>query len=253
MTIQQIAQTIDKNNWAFTIVETEPKTKALVRAAHKVGDTANYILDLVKKNKSEEIQILPIKKNGTTNNYGAGKAITINFKKKEMNIDNTQINALSGLSGLGLNMAEIFTAKDKAAEVIELKQKINALESENKTLEKANTKLENKIEINEMKKAQKNELLEVIKSPQVMTLATALLSRSTAPALGAPANQSNKELDEKIQWLINFLDLEGTPDLTKDFMIYIAKAHQDENSTTIVKELANILMKYNIIQPKKTV
>jgi len=120
-------------------------------------------------------------------------------------------------------------------------------------LEKENTKLENKIEINEMKKAQKNELLEVIKSPQVMTLATALLSRNTIPALGAPGQQANKELDEKIQWLINFLELEGTPDMTKDFMIYIAKAHQNENAATIIKELANILMKYNIIQSKKSV
>ena len=253
MTIQQIANTIEKNKWDFTLLKTKPKFEVLAKNYKSDTNPIEVINKLIKDSTAEEIQIIPVRRNGSSFNTHIAKTITINFKKKEMNIDNPQFDTLSGLSGLGLNMAEIFTAKDKAAEVIELKQKINALESENKTLEKANTKLENKIEINEMKKAQKNELLEVIKSPQVMTLATALLSRSTAPALGAPANQSNKELDEKIQWLINFLDLEGTPDLTKDFMIYIAKAHQDENSTTIVKELANILMKYNIIQPKKTV
>lgn len=251
MTIQQIADTIDKNNWAFSVYKTKPEYKVLVIHAHGLENTAQYITDLANNSKADEIQIAPAKKNGSRYKHGFAKTITINFKKKEMNLDNTQLSALSGLSGLGLNMAEIFTAKDKASEVIELKQKINSLEIENKTLEKENTKLENKIEINEMKKAQKNELLEVIKSPQVMTLATALLSRSAAPALGVPAHQSGKDLDEKIQWLINFLELEETPEMTKDFMIYIAKAHQDQNASTIVKELANTLMKYNIIQPKK--
>ena len=253
MNIQQIADIIDKNNWLFTVVQFKPKHKHLVKSRKPHLGTAEYIEKLIKENKSEEIQIMPVSSNGTSKTYGAAKTITINFKKEEMNIDNTQFTALAGLSGLGLNMAEIFTAKEKAEEVIELKQKINLLESENKTLEKENTKLENKIEINEMKKAQKNELLEVIKSPQVMTLATALLSRSTVPALGAPGQQANKDLDEKIQWLINFLELEGTPDMTKDFMIYIAKAHQNENAATIIKELANILMKHNIIQSKKSV
>ena len=252
MTIQQIAQTIDKNNWSFTVYKTKPEFERIAKHAYRVGNTAAYISNLIKEHKADEIQIQPSRKNGNSYPYDVAKVITINLEQQE-NMNTDQINMLAGLGNLGVSPSEIFTAKDKAAEVIELKQKINALESENKTLEKENTKLENKIEINEMKKAQKNELLEVIKSPQVMTLATALLSRGTAPALGAPAHQSNKELDEKIQWLINFLELEDTPEMTKDFMIYIARAHQVDNAATIVKELASILMKYNIIQPKKTV
>ncbi len=257
MTIQQIVETIIEKDWAFTVHQVKPIKKLLVKNVHRIKDPATYIMDLVKKNESEEIQILPVRMNGNAKHYGEDKTITINFNKNNQDnqnnmVNNEQLNTLSGLSGLGLNMAEIFTAKDKAEEVIDLKQKIQILESENKSLEKENTKLENKIEINEMKNGQRNELLEVIKSPQVMTLASALLSRGTTPALGAPASQSNKELDEKIQWLINFLEQEQTPEMTKDFMIYIAKAHQDENASNIVRELAAILMKHNIIQSKNT-
>jgi len=252
MTIQQIADTIDKNNWAFSVYKTKPEYKVLVIHAHGLENTAQYITDLVKKSKADEIQIAPAKKNGSRHKHGFAKTITINFKKKEME-NNIQLSTLSGLSGLGLNMAEIFTAKEKTEEVIDLKQKIQILESENKALEKENTKLENRLEIDKLKQGQKNDLLEVIKSPQVMTLATALLSRGSAPALGSPSPQSTQDSDEKIQWLVNFLELEGTPELTKDFMIYIVKAHQDENAAEIIKEMVFTLKKHNIIQHKTEV
>jgi len=255
MTIQQIANTIDKNNWAFSVFKTKPEYKVLVKHAHKVGDTAKYLMDLVEENKADEIQIAPAKKNDNGFEYGFAKTITINFNKNNMENNaenNAQLNALAGLSGLGLNMAEIFTAKEKIAEVIELKQKIQILESENKTLEKENFKLENKIEIDQLKTSQKNDLLEVIKSPQVMTLATALLSRGAAPALGTPAPQPTEDLDEKIQWITNFLtELPEEEELTKDFIIYVIKAYQDENKAIIIKEIAGILTKYGIIQPNK--
>ncbi len=252
MTIEQIAQTIDKNNWAFTVNKTKPEYKVLVIHAHGLENTAQYITDLVNKSKADEIQIAPAKKNGSRYKHGFAKTITINFKKKEMD-NNIQLNALAGLSGLGLNMAEIFTAKEKTAEVIDLKQKIQILESENRALEKENTKLENRIEIDKLKQGQKNDLLEVIKSPQVMTLATALLSRGAAPALGSPALQPTESIDEKTQWITNFLtELSEAEELTKDFLIYVIKAHQDENRVTIIKEIAEILTTYNIIKSDKT-
>jgi len=251
MTIQQIANTIDKNNWAFSVYKTKPEYKILVIHAHKVGDTAKYLTDLVEENKADEVQIATEKKNGTRFKHGFAKTITINFKKNTME-NNIQLNALAGLSGLGLNMAEIFTAKEKTAEVIDLKQKIQILESENKALEKENTKLENRIEIDKLKTNQKNDLLEVIKSPQVMTLATALLSRGATPALGTPAQQSVQDLDEKIQWINNFLsELPEEEELTKDFIIYVIKAYQDDNKAMIIKEIAQVLTKYGIIQPNK--
>ncbi len=251
MTIEQIAKTIEKNNWAFSVWQTKPKYKNLVKHVHNVGDTAQYIKGLVDKNNSEEIQIAPAKKNGSSFKHGFAKTITINFKKETME-NSAQLNALAGLSGLGLNMAEIFTAQEKATEVIELKQKIQILESENKTLEKENTKLENKIEIDSYKTSQKNDLLEVIKSPQVMTLATALLSRGAAPALGTPAQQPVQDLDEKIQWITNFLiELPKEEELTKDFMIYIIKAYQDDNKAKIIEEIAGVLTKYGIIKQIK--
>lgn len=251
MTVQQIANTIDKNNWSFTVYKTKPGFKRIAKHVFQVGDTSAYILDLIEKHKAEEIQIQPSRKNGTSNPYDVGKVITINLENPG-NMNTDQFNMLTGLGNLGISPSEVFTAKDKAAEVIELKQKINSLESENKSLEKENTKLENKIVISEMKKAQKNELIDIFKSPQVMTLATAILSRGAAPALGSPSPETNNDHDEKLQWLINFLQLENTPEMAKDFMIYVAKAHQNENAATIIKELANTLMKYNIIQSQKT-
>ncbi len=252
MTIQQIANTIDKNNWAFSVLQTKPKYKSLVIHAFNRDDTAQYLTDLISANKSEEIQIAPAKKNGEKFEQNIAKTITINFKTNTMD-NNLQLNALAGLSGLGLNMTEIFTAKEKIAEVLDLKEKIKILESENKTLEKDNTKLENRIEIDKLKQGQKNDLLEVIKSPQVMTLATALLSRGAAPALGSPALQPTESIDEKTQWITNFLtELSEAEELTKDFLIYVIKAHQDENRVTIIKEIAEILTTYNIIKSDKT-
>ncbi len=253
MTIQQIADTIDKNKWGFSVAKTKPEFKKLVTKAYQVEDTAAFIIDLIKKHKAEEIQVLPCRKNGNAFTYDVAKVITINLKKKEsktkeMNLDNTQFTALAGLSGLGVNMSDIFTAKDKATELIELKQKVERLEADNKALESTNKDLGFDLKIERTKNQTKNEWVELLKSPQGITLASTIASKFAAvPALGNPAAQESKP-DAKIQFLINFLELESTPDVTKDFLNYVVKAHQVENAAEIIKELAQTLIKYNIIQ-----
>jgi len=119
MTIQQIANTIEKNKWDFTLLKTKPKFEVLAKNYKSNNNPFEILNKLIKDSTAEEIQIIPVRRNGSSFNTHIAKTITINFKKKEMNIDNTQLNALAGLSGLGLNMADIFTAKDKASEVIE--------------------------------------------------------------------------------------------------------------------------------------
>ena len=137
MTIQQIANTINKNNWAFSVHQIKPVYKILISNAYNVSDTAKYITDLVGESNSEEIQITPAEKTDKGFEYGVAKTITINFKKNDME-QNEQFTALAGLSGMGLNMSDIFTAKDKAQELIELKAKVEKLETENRTLENSN-------------------------------------------------------------------------------------------------------------------
>lgn len=248
MTIQQIADTIDKNNWAFSVYKTEPEFKRIAKQIYKVGDTAAFIKNLIKEHETDEIQIQPHRKNGSSYPNDVAKVITINLKNKEMNIDNTQLNALAGLSGLGVNMSDIFTAKDKVTELIELKQKVERLETDNKTLESTNKDLGFDLKTERAKNQTKNEWVELLKSPQGITLASTIASKFAAvPALGNPAAQESK-LDAKIQFLVNFLELESTPDVTKDFLNYVVKAHQVENAAEIIKELAQTLIKYNIIQ-----
>jgi hypothetical protein len=248
MTIQQIADTIDKNNWAFTVSQTEPKFKKLANQIYQVEDTAAFINNLIKKHNPDEIQIQPSRKNGSAFPYDVAKVITINIKKKEMNLDNTQLSSLAGLNGLGLSMSEIFTAKDKALELSELKQKVERLEAENKALENTNRDLGFDLKTERSKNETKNEWVELLKSPQGITLASAIASKlSPVPALGNPAGQDVKH-DPKIQYLVNFLELKNTPEVTKDFLNYIVKAHQVENAAEIIKELADTLIKYNIIR-----
>ena len=248
MTIQQIADTIDKNNWAFSVYKTKPEYKVLVIHTHGVENTAQYITDLAKKSKADEIQIEPAKKNGSRYKHGFAKTITINFKKKEME-NNIQLNALAGLSGLGLNMSEIFTAKDKAAEVTELKQKVERLEAENKNLESTNKDLGFDLKLEKSKSEKKNEFVELLKSPQGITLLSTIASKfSAAPALGSPAGQSTQELDKKTEWIINFLEDKETPDLVKDYIIYIIKGYQDKNGSEIIRDVTDVLIKHNIVQ-----
>ncbi len=248
MTIQQIADTIDKKNWAFSVYKTEPEFKRIAKQVYKVGDTAAFIKNLIKEHETDEIQIQPHRKNGSSYPNDVAKAITINFKKKEMNIDNTQLNALAGLNGLGLNMSDIFTAKDKATELQELKQKVEKLEAENKALEHTNKDLGFDLKIERNKNQTKNEWVELLKSPQGITLASAIASKlSPVSALGNAAVQESKQ-DPKIQYLVNFLELKNTPEVTKDFLNYIVKAHQVENAADIIKELAQTLIKYQIIE-----
>lgn len=248
MTIQQIADTIDKKNWAFSVYKTEPEFKRIAKQVYKVGDTAAFIKNLIKEHETDEIQIQPHRKNGSSYPNDVAKAITINLKKKEMNIDNTQLNALAGLNGLGLNMSDIFTAKDKATELQELKQKVEKLEADNKALEHTNKDLGFDLKIERNKNQTKNEWVELLKSPQGITLASAIASKlSPVPALGNAAVQESKQ-DPKIQYLVNFLELKNTPEVTKDFLNYIVKAHQVENAADIIKELAQTLIKYQIIE-----
>lgn len=258
MNIQQIANTIDERNWLFTVIQTEPTHKHLVKSRKSNQGTAEYIEKLIKENKSEEVQIIPVAVNGTSKTPGAGKVITLkinNNKSKQMvnNTNGLDLNALAGLNGLGLSMADIFTAKDKGAENKALNTKVEELKEKIDTLKSENTKLENKIYLNEIKATQKNEWLDIVKSPQVMSLATALISKGVAPtpALGTPTPQQTQELDEKIKWLVNFLEQEGTPEMAKDMMIYIAKAHQDENAAMILKDIVATLQKHNLIQTTK--
>jgi len=252
MTIEQIANTIDKNNWAFSILQTKPKFKNLITHAFNQDDTAKCIKELISKNKSEEIQITPAMKTGEKFEEGFEKTITINFKKNEME-NNKQFEALAGLSGMGLNMSEIFTAKDKAQEVIDLKAKVERLEVENKTLESTNKDLGFDLKLEKSKSEKKNDFVELLKSPQGITLVSALASKfSPVPALGNAAPQIEQEQNEKVKWLLNYFNEAETPEMIKDFMIYIAKAQQNENAQIIMKEIAEILTVYNIIPSDKT-
>ncbi|AUS04387.1 hypothetical protein [Pseudotamlana carrageenivorans] len=254
--IQQIANKIDSENWAFTLYQTKPEQKRLAHHACDLENTAEFISNLVKENNSEEIQIVPEKKNGSSYKQGFAKTITINFKKTEMNNrNNNQDNsfaALAGLQSMGLNIAEVFSAKDKATELTEAKSKISFLEDRVKTLEFDNMKLENKLEMQELKKNSESKFLELAKSPQLLGVLSSILSKNSAPApaaLGTPVEQ--KELDPKIKYVVNYLELETTPEAFKDFLIYMIKAHQHENAPEITQDIIEILVNNNIIKTEQ--
>ncbi|OBQ52874.1 hypothetical protein JJL45_09170 [Tamlana sp. s12] len=254
MTIQQIAEKIDSNGWAFTIYQTKPNQKRLAHHAYDLEDSAGFITNLVKTNGSEEIQIVPEKRNGSAFKQGFAKTITINFKMPEMNNNNqdTNFSALAGLQHMGLNMAEIFTAKDKATELAEVKTKNTILEGQLKTLEFDNMKLENKLEMQELKKNNDSKFMELAKSPQVLAVLTSVFSKGQTPAaLGSPEAIEQNSLDPKIKYLINFLELETTPEAFKDFMIYMVKANQHENAPEISKEIIEVLVNHNIIKTQQ--
>jgi hypothetical protein len=264
MTIQQIAQTIDKNNWGFSIHQTKPFYKKLVSNAHKKapsnaikyeGETVDFIKKVILDNECDEIQIWPSRMTGGKFRFNVGSTITITInnnnhnKTNKMDVNNTQFSALAGLNGLGLNMSEIFTAKDKAAEVIELKQKVERLETENSNLESTNKDLGFDLKLEKSKSEKKNEFVELLKSPQGITLLGTIASKfSPAPALGAPAGQPGQELDKKTEWIINFLEDKETPDLVKDYLIYIIKGYQDKNGSEIIRDVTDVLVKHNIVQ-----
>ena len=263
MTIQQIAQTIDKNNWGFSIHQTKPFYKKLISNAHKEapsnaikyeGETVDFIKKVILDNECDEIQIWPSRMTGGKFRFNVGSTINITInnnhnKKDKMDVNNTQFSALAGLNGLGLNMSEIFTAKDKAAEVIELKQKVEKLEADNKNLESTNKDLGFDLKLEKSKSEKKNEFVELLKSPQGITLLSTLATKfSPAPALGTPAGQSTQELDKKTEWIINFLEDKETPDLVKDYIIYIIKGYQDKNGSEIIRDVTDVLVKHNIVQ-----
>lgn len=268
MTIQQIANTIDQKDWAFSLFQTKPTYKKLVKNAHKEaektgekyeGETVDFIKKLIIENKCDEIQILPLRKTGSSYRLDAAPSINIKINNNSNNNEisnkmenNQQFTALAGLTGMGLNMSDIFTAKDKAQELIELKAKVEKLETENRTLENSNRDIGFDLKLAKDKSEKKNDFVELLKSPQGITLVSALASKfAPTPALGNPGVQE-KVLDPKIQHLVNFLELESTPDVTKLFFNYIVEAHQVENAPEIIKELAQVLIKYNIIPQPTT-
>ena len=269
MTLEQIANIIDQKNWGFTIYQTKPVYKKMLANAHKevTGrgfkyecETIDLIKDLIEEHQPDEIQIMPSIYSGSVFRLGAAPAINIkinnsktsNHEKNnnEMEVSNTQFTALAGLQGMGLNMSDIFTAKDKTQEVIDLKAKVEKLEAENRTLENANRDLGFDLKLATDKNEKKNEFVELLKSPQGISLISAVASKfSPAPALGNPALQiqQGSKTDEKLQWLVNYFNDAETPEMIKDLMIYIAKAQQDENAAMIIKEITELLTTYNII------
>ena len=250
MTIQQIAKQIDTNNWAFTLYQTKPNQKRLAHHTFGHDNTADFITNLVKENGCEEIQIVPEKRNGSAFKQGFAKTITINFKEKTMPTTTPEnITALTGLAQMGLNMADIFTAKEKAADLTEFKAKNAMLEERLKSLEFENMKLENKLEMQALKKNNESKLMDLAKSPQLLSVLASVFSKTPAPAaLGTPAENPQIKIDAKTKYIINYLDLESTPDALKDLFIYITKAHQHENAAKITEEIISILAKHNIIK-----
>lgn len=260
MRIQQISDTLDQNGWAFTLYQSKPDYKRLAHHIYSkdLEDTSKYIMDLVEQSGSEEIQIVPEKKNGTAYKQGFAKTITINFKAPEtMKRNQTQLpdmNSLNGLAGLGLSMAEIFTAKDKASELSDTKAAKIVLEERVKTLEFENMKLENKLEMQDLKKSNSSEIVSLMKSPQVLGVLGNLFSKGAAqaPALGHAAEEV-EPLDPKTQFIVNQLGLETTPEAVKDLLIYMIKLQSHENAPAITKEIVEILVANDIIptqQPK---
>ena len=159
------------------------------------------------------------------------------------------ITALTGLAQMGLNMADIFTAKEKAADLTEFKAKNAMLEERLKSLEFENMKLENKLEMQALKKNNESKLMDLAKSPQLLSVLASVFSKTPAPAaLGTPAENPQIKIDAKTKYIINYLDLESTPDALKDLFIYITKAHQHENAAKITEEIISILAKHNIIK-----
>ena len=91
--------------------------------------------------------------------------------------------------------------------------------------------------------------MELLKSPQGITLLSTLATKfSPAPALGLPAGQTTQELDKKTEWIINFLEDKETPDLVKDYIIYIIKGYQDKNGSEIIRDVTDVLVRHNIVQ-----
>lgn len=263
MNITQIANHIDKKNWAFTVYKTKPEFKELVKFAYQKEDTAAFLANLITESGAEEIQILPFKKNGNSHTSGIAKIVTINLKDNmNNNSSQSQNSGLNG-NGFGLGFNEMLDLRDlkrdkesSTEKITELKAELETIKKDKAALEiqnrellsaKANAEKEKELDLKLAKLENKNPLDKLFENPQLMaTLVTAF--KKPAPSLtgAAPQLEEGQEQDPKVKFITDHLSDQNTPGEVVDLVAYVVKAHKSDN-TNALKEVAEVLVSNKVI------
>jgi len=280
-TLSEIANKIDQENWGFSVAMTSPKFQSLVKNAYQVDDTLGYLTDLIKNSGATEIQISPLRKNGSVFKGGIAKTITLNLNTPNMNNQQhsqqhgQQQNQAQnfGLNGgaMGLGFSEMVDYRHlksedvrKADTISDLKTKVATLEKEKALLEIEKRALEtekataDKNKDLELKLAAidgKSSLDKLLENPTLITTIMGVLKPAVATqALGAPAQQTANQTAEqtalhpKVKFVSNFLNNEKVPENTKDLFAILVKSQMHEKAQEITSEIVEVLKKHELIK-----
>ena len=257
-TLSQITQVIDSNKWGFSVSMSEPKFKVLASKKYQVGDTLGYIQNLIDKNKATEVQITPLRKNGSAMVGDVAKTITLNLGR-DMSGNNSPVAKpveypvaqQNGLGNMGLGFAEMTELYSAKRDLPKIETENETLKRENKELVEKNAKLEKDLYKLELKEEQGGVTQELMKNPQMLATIIGLLKPATpAVALGTPAPVANPVagLKPSVKYIADYLNNDNTVDQARQFVYKIIQVHQDKDlAPKVLPELLEVLKKHEVI------